>query len=263
MARKAADAVRGLIADMKSVQQQLQELETQVDKRVDGAAADLDAQVRTRLDEQGAAMEERLAAGRRELDESLKRVEALVSGTGEDIAGLRQRLDDVEARVPGLLEQLEELREALGRTLQTELKGVLSSFDSSVAGILEQMKAELQTGISRIEGIEQMVRGREEAERALLAAGDEDEEEPSRFEEWEQEAKDLAEGEEEEPEGDEAPSSPVPDEEEEAEPQEAEAEEHPGEMSGDEEAVADDGLDSALYDEEAPTEDEKDEPPVM
>jgi hypothetical protein len=249
LALRTAATARDLIADMKSLREQLEEAEKRVDRRLAGLTGEVDERV-------NAGLTERLAASRRELDEGLARLDASASSLREDMDGLRTRLDEVEGRVPGLLDQLDELRETLGRTFQSELSGVLSSFDTSVAGILEQMKSELQIGISRIEGIEQMVRGRERAERALLAGASDQEleagedEESSRFAEWEQEAKDLAESESDEP-GAEDEDEPVPDE------REDEAQDHPGEMNADE---ADDTLESALYDDTEKGEPDEDKP---
>ncbi|MHC4481705.1 MAG: hypothetical protein ACYS1C_12155, partial [Planctomycetota bacterium] len=137
-------------------------------------------------------------------------------------------INDVDGRIPGLFDRIDEFRETLARAFQVELNSVLSSFDSTVSGILEEMKSELQLGIGRIESIENMVHSRQGAGRTLLGVAEEPElpegpgeegelelpedpgeeegpelpegpsEEEEQFEEWEQEAKELAEREEDE-----------------------------------------------------------------
>ncbi len=109
-------------------------------------------------------------------------------------------MDEVEGRIPNLFDRLDDFREALGRTFQVEINSVLSSFDSSLGAILQQMKSDLQLGLSRVESLESMVRSRERAEKSLLGTPEGAaaplpnslEEEEQEFAEWEAEAKELA-----------------------------------------------------------------------
>lgn len=80
----------------------------------------------------------------------------------------RLRVDQVENRIPSLYDHMEESRNTLARIFQNELGAVLGSFDSSVAAMLDHMKADLHAGIARIESIEEMVRRRQKAGRELL-----------------------------------------------------------------------------------------------
>lgn len=204
LALKAGQAARDLQEDVKALQAQMDDVDRRLEKRLDLRAGDLDARMTRKIDQKGDLIQERLEQHRTALTQSVAQLEARVARLVEQLAVFGERVEEVEDRIPNLFDRLDEFRETLARTFQAELGGVLSSFDNSVAAILQQMKAELQLGISRIESIEGMVQSRTKAERSLLGTppdelalpGDAFEAEEAEFEEWEREAKELAKAEE-------------------------------------------------------------------
>ncbi len=125
--------------------------------RLNERMAELEARFRQRLDERTAGV-----------PESILSIEARTLELRQEAESFGQRVDQVENSIPNLHEQLEEFRTTLSTIFQNELSAVLGSFDNSVAAVLDQMKADLHTGITRIESIENMVRSRRKAGRALL-----------------------------------------------------------------------------------------------
>jgi hypothetical protein len=201
-AGRALAAVRDLLDDVRALQDRLDELESHIGRRLDERDAQLDARVTRKIDSKADLLEERIEQRSASLSEAMSKLDSRISYADEEIDRFRGRVSEVENRIPGLFDRLDEFRGVLAKTFQAELGSVLSAFDSSVSGILEQMKAELRMGISRIESIESMVRSRERAERSLLGVPDEvvlpgaaarDQED---FEEWEQQAKEMAESDE-------------------------------------------------------------------
>lgn len=203
--RKAGRAIRavGEVEEMmRNAFDRLDGLARQLEQRLDTRAKDLEARMTGKVDHRCDLIETRGEERGAGFSDALNRLESRLGKCGEDIERFRERVDEVERRIPGLFDRLEELRNALARSFQVELSGVLSSFDNSVTAILHQMKSELQVGVGRIEGIENMVRSRQRAQRSLLGATTSDElpEEfggEEEFEEWEAEAKELARDEEE------------------------------------------------------------------
>jgi chromosome segregation ATPase len=195
LAAKALRAVRQLADDVKALEEQIDDLERRMEQRLEAHTGELDARMNRKLDQKADLIQERLEEHRTALADSLARL-----GAGlQQVDRFKERLDEVESRIPGLFDKLDEFRDTLARTFQAELGSVLKSFDTSLDSILEEMKSELRLGVSRIETIEGMVRSRHKAEETLLGAprgvplplsGNEQEE----FEEWEEQAKELARG---------------------------------------------------------------------
>jgi len=250
-AGRALTAVRDLLDDMRALQHRLNELESHFEKRIDDRDGQIDARVTRKIDSKADLLEERIDQRSGSLSDAMTKLDSRVSYADEELNRFRERVSEVENRIPNLFDRLEEFRAVLAKTFQAELGSVLSSFDSSVSGILEQMKAELQMGISRIESIEGMVRSRDRAERSLLGVPDEvalpgAPEDEGEFEEWEQQAKEMAdseEPEEEQGEGEILRAVAI-------EPQPAEGdEEYPAEMAGAGEEGPPDDFDEDLQDE--------------
>ncbi|NLW50542.1 MAG: hypothetical protein GXY85_06815 [Candidatus Brocadiaceae bacterium] len=239
MALQAAQTTRDLLDDMTALHSRVGETEERVEQRLDARTGDLDTRMTRKIDQKGDALQERLEQHRSALSEVIGKGEARLSRLDEQLKACRERIDEVEARIPNLFDRLDDFREMLGRTFQAELGGVFDSFDNSVSAILQQMKSELQLGVSRIESIEGMVRSREKAERSLLGGRGEpalpgaaaEPEESDEFEVWEQEAKDLVDQDQDEDE-DEDEDRPEPDAESAASEPEDDAEitDYPAEM---------------------------------
>ncbi|MGD2174696.1 MAG: hypothetical protein PVJ27_04775 [Candidatus Brocadiaceae bacterium] len=194
VAVRAMNTVRDLADDMRNLRRELDELERRMEKRLDSRAAELDARMTKKLDQKGDLIQERLEERSSSLSDAISSLDGKVGQARQQMEAFRQRVDDVEGRIPGLFDRLDEFRDTLAHTFQAELGSVLTSFDNSMSAILQQMKAELQMGVSRIESIENMVRSREQAERSLLGPPEAAEPaEEGEFEEWEREAKELAE----------------------------------------------------------------------
>lgn len=199
LALRATGAVRDLLADMKALESQLDELERRTGQRLDSRDGELDARMTRKIDSKGDLIQDRIDQRCAALSDAITKVDSQVTRAHEEVERFRQRLAEVEGRIPSLFDRLDEFRGTLAKTFQAELGGVLNSFDNTMSAILQQMKSELQMGVSRIEGIESMVRSRDRAERTLLGAPDEAalpesaSEEEEEFGEWEQQAKELAE----------------------------------------------------------------------
>lgn len=248
-ALRALGAVRDMMEDIRGLEEQLDDLERRAEKRFDSRTVELDARMTRKIDQKGDLIQERIEQQGAAHSESISKLEARVSRATEEVGGFRERITEVEGRIPGLFDRLDEFRDTLAKTFQAELSGVLTSFDSSISGILEQMKSELQMGVSRIESIESMVRSRERAERTLLGSATETalpaslSEEEQEFEEWEQQAKELAEAEEAQQAGDVSlEATPLPPEEQESE--------YPAEMGETGGEAPPDDLEADLYPEE-------------
>ncbi len=201
-ALKALATVRDLLEDMKA-------LESRMEQALQSREGELDARMTRKIDQKGDLMQERIEQRSAALSDSISKLDSRAGRAEDQVQQFRERIAEVESRIPNLFDRLDEFRNTLAKTFQVELSGVLNSFDNSMGAVLQQMKSDLQLGISRIEGIEGMVRSRERAERTLLGAPGEGAlpepagEEEGEFEEWEQQAKELAESEEPEEDSDE------------------------------------------------------------
>ncbi len=263
LALHALRDVRDLVKDVRALEDDLAEQENRIERRLDARTADLDVRMTKKVDQKGDLIQERLEQQSARHAEAAGSLEARVARATEEVSRFRERITDVEGRIPGLFDRLDDFRDTLAKTFQAELGSVLTSFDTSVSSILVQMKSELQMGIGRIESIESMVRSRERAERTLLGSGhgvalpEGEAGEESQFEEWEQQAKELAES-------DEMPVVDVPDAEpaEEAEPEDdGPSEDYPSEMADSKETIeaeaySDSDLDEDLFPDDADTDDE-------
>ena len=201
---KALAAVRDLLEDMKAMESQLDKLESRIEQGFNEWQAELETRMTRKIDQKGDLIQERVEQRSGTLSDSINQLDSRVGRSDDQMQQFRERVAEVENRIPNLFDRLDEFRGALAKTFQVELGSVLSSFDNSMGAILQQMKSDLQLGISRIEGIESMVRTREKAGRTLLGAGEEPalpgpaDEEEEEFGEWERQAKELAESEESE-----------------------------------------------------------------
>jgi len=236
LALKAVDICRKMMADMQALESQMDEQERRMDGRLDTRIGELETRMTRKMDQKSDLIQERLDRRTADLNDRIVQVEDRMSTAQEDVGRFREQLAEVEARIPGLFDRLDEFRETLGKTFQAEISSVLNSFDNSMTGVLQQMKSELVMGISRIESIESMVRSRHRAERTLLGEPEVPEvveEDEGKFAEWEEEAKELAatDEDEDEPEAEGLEAIPVT-----APP--AEAEEYPGEMVDEKEVDA-------------------------
>ncbi|MHC4592962.1 MAG: hypothetical protein ACYS8L_09755 [Planctomycetota bacterium] len=206
LALRALATAQQLAKDMKAWSGWLDDLERRVERRLDSRTGDLDARMTRKMDQRGDLIQARVAENRATLADSVSKLDARLGRALEDVESFRQRIAEVDGRIPGLFDRLEEFRDTLAKTFQVEIGSVLGSFDNTLGSILQEMKTELQVGVSRIESIESMVKSRERTERTLLGSPDAPElpgaaQEEGEFEEWEQEAKELAEGGEADQEG--------------------------------------------------------------
>ena len=200
LAVRALERTRELTESLQALRAEADELERRMEKRLDTRAGDLDARMTKKMDQKGDLIQERVEQRAADLSDAIHRLESRVARASEDVGRFRDRVDEVEGRIPNLFDRLDDFREALGRTFQVEINSVLSSFDSSLGAILQQMKSDLQLGLSRVESLESMVRSRERAEKSLLGTPEGAaaplpnslEEEEQEFAEWEAEAKELA-----------------------------------------------------------------------
>ncbi len=194
---RALERSRELTDSLHALRGEIDELERRIEKRLDSRAGDLDARMTKKMDQKGDLIQERVEQRASDLMDAIHKLESRVSRASEDVARFRERVDDVESRIPNLFDRLDDFRDALGRTFQVEISSVLNSFDSSLTSILQQMKSDLQLGLSRVESLETMVRSRERAEKSLLGTPEGTpaplpgslEEEEQEFAEWEEEAK--------------------------------------------------------------------------
>ena len=159
--RKLPGALERIESDLES------RLATKTNQKIDA----VEAHVQELHGKQGDLLEERCS----ELAADIGKTDVQVQRTNAQIEGLKNDLEQVEARIPSLLDRLDDFREAVAKRCQGELASVLGSFDKTVRAVLTQMKGELQVGVSRIEGIESMIRNRKQAEMTLLGTGVDDE----------------------------------------------------------------------------------------
>ena len=98
------------------------------------------------------------------LDERAADLSTRISEVEAELRAFDRHLEKVEKRMPSVFDRLEDFQRALAKGYQSELSSVFESFDNAVGAVLDQMKSELKTGLSRIEGIEGMVDKRRRAE---------------------------------------------------------------------------------------------------
>jgi hypothetical protein len=133
--------------------------------RVNRRIAELEGSLAERVDEKTAEVATKVS-------ERMGGIDAQARDLRQGAETLRQRVDHVEDKIPSLYDRLEEFRNTLAHIFQNELGAVLGSFDTSVSAVLEHMKADLHTGLTRIESIQEMVKSRQTAGRALLRGGE-------------------------------------------------------------------------------------------
>lgn len=170
MARQALKAAQEAHGFARDVMNRIDDVERRVERRLDTRAGELDARMTKKMDQKGDLIQERIDQRSSTLSDQINKLDSHVSQSNEAIERFKVRIDEVERRIPGLFDKIEEFRNTLARTFQVELSSVLNSFDNSVGAVLHQMKSELQIGVARIESIENMVQSRKQAEQSLLGA---------------------------------------------------------------------------------------------
>jgi len=175
IAKQARRRVSELAEDLKQLHQNLSETEYQLERKFSSRASDLEGLVARRINEKTNSLrgtmeqlESKLNGRTAGVVERVENIEAEAREFSREVETFRGRVQEVEERIPNLYDRMEEFRNMLSRIFRSELGAVLDSFDSSVGSVLEQMKAELHMGISRIEAIESMVHSRKRAQQALL-----------------------------------------------------------------------------------------------
>ena len=178
-ARKGRRRIQELVEDLKQMHRTAGEAEYRLEQKMNDRVAELEQRVGRKMDQKSDWARDRIEQTETRLSERMdERTSPVVAKMGSietqgqelsrQVETFRHRVDEVEIRIPNLYDRLEEFRETLAKIFQSELGSVLESFDGSVTAVLNQMKTDLQMGITRIEGIEGMVRSRQRAEDALL-----------------------------------------------------------------------------------------------
>lgn len=199
-ALRALEEVRELAAALRSLQERIAGMESRLEQKLDARGAELEQKLSARTDEALAQARGLPPQGRPAEAESVGSLEVRLSRLEERAAALPARAPGPSPSA-GPFERLEGLvRAAPG---QPDLpRGALMA-------ALDEMKAELQLGVSRVERLESMLRTRSEEEAGAVVGPSREavppeplSEEEAEFEEWEQEAKELAASDEAEPEPD-------------------------------------------------------------
>ena len=178
-AKKGRRRIQELVEDLKQMHRTAGEAEYRLEQKMNDRVAELEQRVGRKMDQKSDWARDRIEQTETRLSERMdERTSPVVAKMGSietqgqelsrQVETFRHRVDEVEIRIPNLYDRLEEFRETLAKIFQSELGSVLESFDGSVTAVLNQMKTDLQMGITRIEGIEGMVRSRQRAEDALL-----------------------------------------------------------------------------------------------
>jgi uncharacterized protein YoxC len=102
-----------------------------------------------------------------DLNQRLNEIAAKLEQTNAELKSVQHHVEEVENGMPSVFDRLEEFQHALARGYQSELSSVFESFDNAMGALLEQMKGELKGGLSRLEGIEGMIKSRKRAESQL------------------------------------------------------------------------------------------------
>ena len=126
-----------------------------------------------RADDIARQIQEEWEAFNRNQSESIRRkltdVDQRAATLEEKTAG---RIHEFEALVEGTRRQVQRLEEYLRDVFEVELKNTFDAFDSTVTGVLAEMKNELMRGVDRIEEIQSMVESRDAVEGRLADSRD-------------------------------------------------------------------------------------------
>ena len=101
--------------------------------------------------------------------QKLSEVDERATTLEENTAG---RIEEFEGLVGRTRSEIERLEHYLRDVFEVELKNVFDSFDSTVSGVLGEMKGELMRGVDRIEEIQTMMEGRDAVEGSLADSRD-------------------------------------------------------------------------------------------
>ncbi|MFP4027407.1 MAG: hypothetical protein ACLFWL_06415 [Candidatus Brocadiia bacterium] len=161
--------------EVKNVSEKLHDLEAQISDFRSDLRDDLENLLNRKMDTKLDGMEERtqglhsrqtemLEDRSSELSGRIAKTDAEIEQLRNEFDSLRNHVQKVEREMPGVFDRLDEFKNAIARGYKSELSSVFESFDNSISAMLDQMRAELETGLSRINGIESMVRKRKNAE---------------------------------------------------------------------------------------------------
>ena len=160
-----ADELHQEIGELQAILDRMEEtmlkdLEGALLKKIDARLEDIDARVHQLNTGQSDLVEKRTA----ELD-------GKVGQMAGEILSVRTQLQAAEDRLTGMWEGLEDIKGTLAEDRRGEILGMLESFDSTFAVVLDQMKTQLTEGLGRIEGIEGLLQERKRAQEELAAGG--------------------------------------------------------------------------------------------
>lgn len=194
MALSALEQIKDLAAEVRDLRERLSGMERRLEERLDARFVRLEQGLAARPEQSPAPAQEQAA-----LAQSVKALEARLSRLEEKIAALPKATPDASSRAPALAERIEDIaRTVPGAPLRPAL-GLSDSSQAALRAALDEVKAELQLGLGRVERIESTLRGREkEEDRPVVGVSQEAvaseplSEQEAEFEEWEQEAKDSA-----------------------------------------------------------------------
>jgi len=155
--RSAVEQLEGRVAEA---------VEVRAMERLTPRLDSLDKRMQSLHSKQSEALEERAA----DLLARIGRVEANAESLRAELEALQRHLQELEDRLPGLFDRLGEFKRALARSYQKEISGMLGTLDNAVSSLLSHMRAELQTGLRRIDSIEEMMRTRERTEQDVNQA---------------------------------------------------------------------------------------------
>jgi len=197
-ARSLAASVRTLAEQVVALTARMEDAERRSKASREAANAELEARTTAKMDKTAVELRDLILTHRAEMDAAIRELGLRISKAGTEPARPRARIVEEAAPAPALA----------GRGAQAEPPAVYltsegalpDSVEAPTAESLRRLKSELQLGISRIERAETLLLKREGDERAVIGAAgevappDELSAEEAEFEDWEQEAKDLAEG---------------------------------------------------------------------
>ena len=133
----------------------------QLDRRLREMETSRTDDVRRRIEELAAQQDERMEL-------RMGKLERRLSDVGAEIQRLGRHLIDLEAGLPGVAEQFQQLKDSVAHGYRSELAELLGSFDTAVDAVLSQMQGEMQSGLEKVEHIQEMVRSWEEAHNTVL-----------------------------------------------------------------------------------------------
>lgn len=161
--------IRELGKQVADLQASLERMESSLSSDIENS---MTQKMNRRLDGLENRMQELNSRQSEELDKRTSNLKTRISEVEAEIRGFERHLDKVEKRMPSVFDRLEDFQRALTKGYQNELSNVFDSFDNAVGAVLGQMKNELKTSLNRIDGIEEMVDRRRDAEESFGIGGD-------------------------------------------------------------------------------------------